>query len=497
MYPRTNSWRPWFKNILALSDPLKAKMTYNKKLENISAGVLLVYLAAYFFVPYKPWQSPISLHTPFLGLGLILYFLRIFPDILRGGFYFPRDLVFFTLAAVFFMISSGIVHCKEFSRQGVQAYTISFLCFIFVRGAVRNLNLNALFFGMKVYLIVSGILILLQIKFAGPFFVAGFGGQMNSGKGVPGWGFGNTLIWAGGAMAWMLSIILTRYALSCNEKSGIRARLFDLSALGLGAIGLFYTLNRGAWVGMALAMLLLSGILIRAGLFQKSFLKGLAVLLFFVSVSAVVLRPNIYKMHEKLSFIKSFMHADAYEISTKVPVADKGSIAEKVSFMEGFPEKPRQLLANDASTLTRLRAWGVALDGIKTHPFWGLGIGQFPGFYEKAFPRLFPGLEWWEFDPNTKQIPHNSYLYYSVEAGLLPAAFLFLFIIILLVNAFRLGVRAPVFPFFIGAVTLCVWILTCDYIIERIFWIALGLAAGFPPTARQNGQKTPGFIEHP
>ena len=145
---------------------------------------------------------------------------------------------------------------------------------------------------------------------------------------------------------------------------------------------------------------------------------------------------------------------------------------EKIAFI-GKPD-----LANDAASLTRLKAWGVALGGIKSHPFWGVGIGQYPKLYEKAFPDLFKGLAAGKFDPNTKQIPHNSYLYYAVEAGLLPALLLFGFIGFIFFRGFRAGVFSEVFPFFVGGLTVCLWMVTCDYINERIFWIALGTLAG-------------------
>ena len=411
-------------------------------LHSMLSGFLLLYLALYFLAPYKPWMSPISFHTPFLGFGLLLYAFQVRQDIRNGSFIIPPDIYVFALAVGFFWFSSIIVHFKEFSREGVQAYTVSFICLFFVRVAVKNLKLDTLFFLMKMYIIVSGILILLQVNFVSPFYVAGFFGQLNFGAGTQGWGFGNTHIWAGGTCAWMLSIVLTRYAMSYKEKLSVPAELLYLFTIGIGATGLFYTLNRGAWLGMALAVLALAAILIRARLSPGQLLKGLAVMLIFVSFFKFTTHPELYKMREKIAFI-------------------------------GKPD-----LANDAASLTRLKAWGVALGGIKSHPFWGVGIGQYPKLYEKAFPDLFKGLAAGKFDPNTKQIPHNSYLYYAVEAGLLPALLLFGFIGFIFFRGFRAGVFSEVFPFFVGGLTVCLWMVTCDYINERIFWIALGTLAG-------------------
>lgn len=441
-------------------------MTLNMNFERISAGVLLAYLAAYFIVPYKPWLSPISFPTPLLGIWVILYGLNLIQHGSRGGFCIPRDLILFSLTVGFFGISAGLVHFAEFLRPNMQAYALSFLCFFFVRTAIRNVNIKMLFIGMKAYLMVSGVLILLQICFAGVFYVAGLLGQTNFGKLTQGWGFGNTHIWAGGAIAWMLSIVLTKYAISYKDKFSLSADFIDLCSVSLGAAGLFFTLNRGAWLGVALAMLLMAVIIIRAGLSVKRLLIGLAVMFVFTFACKITLRPDVYNMHEKLSFFNTFMSKD------------EPDTLESARSVQIFPGENGRVSVADPSSLTRLKAWGVAVDGIKKHPFWGLGIGQYPKFYEKAYPGLFKGLEPGQYDPNTKQIPHNSYLYYAFEAGLLPAAFLFLFIIMTLFNAFKLGAASTVFPFFVGGVVICVWILTCDFINERIFWIALGVVSG-------------------
>ena len=420
----------------------------DSRLEKISAGILLVYLTVYFLVPYKPWGSPISLHTPILGVGLIVYFLRVRQDIRRGNFTFPPDLVLFALAAGFFYISSCIIHFGEFSRAGVQAYTVSFLCLLFTRIASKKLNFAVLMFWMKLYLIASSTLILLQVNFSG-FDVAGCLGQLNSVKGASGSGFASSHIFAGGAIAWMLSIVLARYAAAYKERLSVSAELFYLCAIGCGATGLFYTLNRGAWLAMALTILTISGIFIYGGLRQKCLLKGFAVLCAFVAVFAFFAHPDVSRMREKLSFI--------------------GSVVKE----------PGRSVLNDASSLTRLTASVFALNLIKSHLYWGVGVRQYPRFYERAFPDLYKGLAEGRFDPTTMQTASNSYLYYAVEAGLLPAAFLFAFIAFVLIKGFQRGTVSEAFPIFIGGIAVCLWVMTCDYIGERIFWIAIGLVAGF------------------
>jgi len=418
------------------------------------SSVFFVYLALYFLVPYKPWLSPISFHTPFLAFGLLLYALQVWQEVRSGVFRLPLDISIFALVVGLFWFSAGVIHFGDFSRAGVQAYTVSFCCLFFIRVAVNSVSLDRLVYWMKIYLIVSGILILLQVNFVSPFYVAGFLGQLNFGIGTQGWGFGNTHIWAGGAAAWMLGIVLSRYAIEPKEQLRLPVELLYVFSLGIGAAGLFYTMNRGAWLGLGLAIIFLGGILVRSKVPLWRVLKGLAVMFIFVAFCRFTIHPDVYKMQEK------------------------------IAFMGNVYDSPKLALVNDAASLTRLKAWGVALDGIKSNPFWGVGIGQYPALYEKAFPNLFKGLAADKFDPNTKQIPHNSYLYYTVEAGLLPALLLFFFMGFIFFSGLRAGVSSAVFPFLIGGVTVCLWMVTCDYINERIFWIALGAVAGLGAVAR-------------
>lgn len=406
-----------------------------------SSLLLGLYLAAYFLVPYKPWLSPVSFHTPFLAAGLLLYASSLFP--LRNGMFddFTADIALFALFSGLFLISSCAVHFSDFNRAGVQAYLVSFSCLFFVRLAIRRFDSSVIFLLMRIYLVASGALILLQVNFSGLFYVAGFFGQTNFGLGTQGWGFGNTHIWAGGAVSWMLSVLLARYSFAAESK-GMREELGSLLAFGAGAVGLYYTLNRGAWLALLAVIVILASALSWEKRPLRYFARALAVMFLSVVFFKTVTHPEIYRMGEKVS-----------------------SIA-------------RLDISHDASSITRLKAWGVALDGIKSSPLWGIGVGQYPKLYEKAFPSLFSGLAPDRYDPNPRQIPHNSYLYYTVEAGVLPSLALLAFMAYIFYRGFRAGPGAAVFPFLIGAAAVCVWMVTCDYINERIFWIALGALAG-------------------
>ena len=413
----------------------------------IIGTTLLCYIFTYLLVPYKPWDWHISFHTPILGVGLAALLLRLTDGSRSGAGKIPAELVLFGLAVAAFVFSAAVVHLNYFSRAYMLAYAVSFLCFLFLRLAMSELRQNLFYLAAKLYLSVSGLLMLLQVNFAGVFYVPGFFGQTNFGKFCQAWGFANTHILAGGILAWLLSITLAGYAFSPERPQKLRSRFFDLVPMGLGAGGLLCTLSRGAWLGLAAGA---AFIFLKLAITKKpkgNFFRGLAVIAGFFILFDFLPHPGIPNLGEKITFIAQ------------------------------AAVKPEKAILNDGSVNTRAKAWGVAIDGIRQSPFWGIGIGQYPAFYEAAFPTLFAG-EAGKFDPNPKQIPHNSYLYYAVEAGLIPTFFLLVFIGAVFLRGWRAGLPERVFPFLAGLAAVCSWIATCDYMNERIFWIALGALSG-------------------
>jgi O-antigen ligase len=149
-------------------------------------------------------------------------------------------------------------------------------------------------------------------------------------------------------------------------------------------------------------------------------------------------------------------------------------MSEKLSFVSDVLKAPSDTIKNDASSFTRLTAWGLSVGLIKSRPVWGVGAGQFPVLYSQAFPELYKDLPSTMYDPYPVQTSSNSYLYYAVEFGLLPALFMFVFVARAFYLAAKSGHNSPYFPFFIAGICMTLWLMTCDYIGERIFWIGLG-----------------------
>lgn len=438
------------------------KQTFNSwfgggRADGFLSAALLIYLAVYFLVPYKPWTFPVSLHTPLLLLGLGLSGARLLVQKSPVEELFSGPLPYFLAMLVFFLASSLLVHADRFSMSGFQSYLLSFFSFLFVLWAARCLDLGLFYSGLNAYLIAAGVLILLQVTYAGPFYVSGFLGHYGFGYTTQGWGFVNSATLSGGVMTWCFSVALARYSFSGVGGQSRARDIFALSAVGFGAVGLFYTISLAAWAGSVLAAACVLAALFLTKSPKKNFLKALLSVAVFITVFCVFHSPEVYKKREKLMFFFRFLF------------------------------DPKITVEHDTSVNTRALAWGLALKEIKKAPVWGIGLDQFPALYREAYPALSKSAKG-NMDLNQAINPHNSYLYYAVEVGVLPTLFLLLLIARVLLAGLKEGRFSEACPFLIGLIAVCLWTCTNDYLKERIFWIVLGLTAGlaFPERERKN-----------
>jgi len=422
--------------------------------ELLLSALFFVYLGIYFLIPYKPWTSPISFHTPFLLLGLAALGLRALLQKFPLAAIFSEEIPFFLLMAAFFLISALFIHSDKFSIGSFQAYTVSFLCFIFVRFTARHINLELLYAWINIYLIASAILILLQVNFAGIFYVSGHFGHYGFGLTSQGWGFSNWSTLGGGIMAWFLTVATARYSFPSEIKKTGFSEAAYLCAIGLGTVGLFYTVCRSAWVGYIMASGCVLIVLHLAKCSKRNFSRAVLASMLFMAVFAVFLTPEVCGKKDKLNFFAQFVSA------------------------------PKSAVTHDASVNTRAQTWGLALDAIKNSPVWGIGLDQFPVLYRQAYPQLIKASSGM-IDLNRDIDPHNSYLYYAVELGLLPAFFLFLLIARILFSGIRNGIVSEAYPFLMGIIAVCFWVFTNDFMEQRIFWIVLALGAGLPALKRR------------
>lgn len=425
-----------------------------KKINNLIGNLSFFYLISWFFMPYKP-EGFIDFHNIILVFGFSLVLWRELRKISLRGIVFDRDIVVLIGVVFLFVFSSAVIHIKEFSRAGFQPYILAFATFLFFRFSVKDLNLKRFYNFAGIYLLLSGIIILFQVNFGKPFYVASFFTKEVFGLGYQGLGFADNPTLTGGIMLWFLTVLVAYYSVSA-KCGGILCKIFILGSIGLGASGIFYTTNRASWIALFLIILLIGVFVFKFSLNKKFFCLSVFSILIFISVFGFLFRSNVYKLNDKISFL------------------------ERIVFL------PMETIKYDASVNTRLRMWGLCLDLIKEYPIWGIGPLQYSKYNKSKFPKklIFLADEYIDskygyLDPRSSMTPHNSYLHYMTEVGILPAIPLFGLILLILIKGFYLGPKLKSFPFLMGLVGICLWIGTCDYITDRIFWIVLGTVAGF------------------
>ena len=352
---------------------------------------------------------------------------------------------------LFFLLSSVIVHHKNFSwRPGFFAYLFSFLCFIFVRATIQYATPNSLYKSMTFYLIVSGILILLQVRSStNMFYVSRFFEYQTSFPMYQGLGFADFHVVASGIILWMLSAFVTRFSLGDSDTNGAllsKRRFLDLTAISLGSIGILYAVSRAGWVAMIFAWVFI---------FAALFFYG---------------RPRHY-------FFQALLIAILSLIACGQSKSRGHYVSGKICSMVGIGRDPRHELRNEVSAHTKIQAWELAIKTIISHPIWGIGIDQFPAlYYEKVRSKLNPMKAHIDLE-NRGVNAENSFLSYMVEVGLLPSLFLFALMAYVVYKSL-VHFSLTSFPFLLGFIAVCIWAIFADYLKERLFWIAFGMLAG-------------------
>ena len=405
-----------------MTDTIKFPTKHNRIAICLGA-LLFLYLALYFIFPYKPFHLLISPGSIVLICGIVFSFIA----------------------------SAMLVHHRTFSwRPGFFAYIFSFLCYMFVRYAVKYTSLIWLYKGMLVYLIISGILILLQANAASNLFYPAI--FLSSTSITPihqGWGFADISTVAGGITLWMLSIAVALYSFCDDSSTGIKSptsRFLSMTAIAIGSAGLFYTSCRAAWAGMAIAFISIPAVLLFLRKTLRHFFQATAIFIFTFSICLISPRKNVYRLQHKINFMSD--------------VLIKPSVSLK-----------------DVSTHIKLEAWALAASTIKSNPLWGIGVDQFPDlYYKKVFLKLNP-LATHIDSENAGINAQNSFLSYMVEVGLLSSLFLFWLMAWAIYKSLAY-LDSSSFSFLIGFLTVCVWAIFCDFLKERLFWIALAMLVG-------------------
>jgi hypothetical protein len=75
-------------------------------------------------------------------------------------------------------------------------------------------------------------------------------------------------------------------------------------------------------------------------------------------------------------------------------IHSRGSrLDDKIVFIQKITSKPLAALDSDVSSKTKLKAWTLAFKLIGEAPVWGIGVDQFPEYYEAAYSGIDTKLE--------------------------------------------------------------------------------------------------------
>ncbi len=434
--------------------------------------LLLVFVATYLLFPYKTQFAPIALFTLVLFPAMFFFAMCVAKAYRRDELTLPADIVIFLVAVVLFLTSAVVVHYAHSSPEAIRAMMVAFASFLFVRVAVSPEALPRFFILFRYYLIASGILVLLQVFGGEKFYITEwFGGGVPSTK--YGAGFSNFVSLGAVLMLWLLCALIGRMVLS--DKEGSVSDIADWLAVVLGTAGLYFALSRAAHLALFVALVYILAV---AWYHRGRRRKGLTIVGVVCSVFALaVWLPN--------------------PLSGYMGIKHFGGLSPRTTSFEpakwwkegcGSISAPTQ----NFSTNTRIVTSFVALDTLRSAPLWGIGLGEFRERYRECWMRI-PAAEQSRLDSRARMTPHNAYLQYASEVGLLPFLGLAFWLLMMFAKARRGTQGDASIPFVAGLLAVMVFMLFHDLFADRIFWIAAAFASAllFGPVIRSSLKISP------
>ncbi|MBC7742928.1 MAG: O-antigen ligase family protein [Bdellovibrionaceae bacterium] len=446
------------------------------KLSDVVIYLPLITITVYLLMPYKPWSLPFSIATMIVAAG-VFFLLKDWKTQLNDSL--PKlEKIFFLLMVSLFTFSALIINSNNLSKPGLTAYFSSFLTFLFVRLTISKVKLKSIYGIFSCYLIATGFLILFEMLYGHYFFLSNF--FIADYMKIKGYRFGSGFApyasLAGGLILWPLSVIIAKYSLPTQTEFQNRPlRLLMLISIGIGAIALFYTLARASWVGLfvGLTVLFISLLLARLKLKQLVQASATVILVFFAATTFV---PHAIYYNKAIG--------ERIEMTIQsIPQIFRfsfGGYAEKLAEQktenaEVF--KDENGTAIDTSANTRIQLYKSAVYIIEKFPAWGIGIDHFPLAYQEYYNSLDATARL-NMDPTANLDAHNFILTYLVESGIIPSIPFFAFILYIIILGISKGPRHQSFPFLIGMISVCSWMIFTGFVKERLFWLALATLAG-------------------
>lgn len=408
----------------------------------LDRNALLFVVLGYLFMPYPPRSGYFTISAlTVLVIGIFILYSRKNIKV---------DKTVLLLLAVFAAYDSIFIFRKGFSFSLLRAYAFGLLTFVSVVVYLNRESINRLFKGLLLW---AGLTFALSIAqfIGGDFFYIpyyfgyyeGFQAEslFNFHRITTSLGFNFAKTQLGGQMSFILPFLI---CITADHLYRGQARWIHITALA-GLLALSF--SRAAWVGVFAALFV-------AFIFRyKGYWKILLIfsLVFWLTIIAV--RLDI-REHRAVDLSYKNAPAPTYE--------NKNIIKQTFN------------ITSDVSVRTRLALNNAGINILKDYPFGG-GAGLFREKYSEYKKPLISGI-----DPRSNITPHNAYVQMLVEKGIL-GLLIFIFIIGkvftgLYKNALKnkdgyyLGILA-------GGISLLIYGFFHEILPDRMFWIAIGLAA--------------------
>jgi hypothetical protein len=385
---------------------------------SIAPIFLIFFIGSYSLINYVPNVFlSVSIHSLVL---LMLSTILILTNISKLKI--ENKIGNFLVFSLLIFISSLYVNFANTSLIILRSMILNFVClaFVYFAGITNRSTLNdKLISFITIYVLLSAVLVVLQVFVSDKFYLSEY--ITTTLKIKYGLGFVSSPNLQGILLCYFTSILCVEYLIS-NKNN-----FYLLLAICFGLWCVFLSLSRAAWVSFFCVILVIFFKVIGQKKYFKKYLNIFFLLLVLIfSFKLIDTRLDTY--------ISSKNNSTVQEIPLELPL---GISTKNISFFSDF------------SSNTRLVSNSIAIEVVRDNFLWGVGLGEFPIFYEKNFLLLTEGFKK-ALDSRSKMTNHNSYLQILTELGGGFCVLLFYLIALTLVRGISAGIDSPKFKYPLG-----------------------------------------------
>lgn len=403
-------------------------------LDYVQRSIFKLFIFNVFFVYYETRFVPGTIHTWLMLFGTIL----LFPQLI-SRYYVRAENVSFdyvcVLVLLFLIFSGGVANISTSKPSNIQAYVLMLVTYIYVK---ENTTVNVVHFMKTIiqsFLVINGILMVLQ-TLTGGFFPARYlalDPPLVIASGVSDGPTKNGFL-----ISFSLSYMLA-HALFKRLSFGI----FELFAFLIGVLSLILAASRAALLSFGVIVFLGIAFALIQSLKKREFRLNYTFVL-FVFLFVVGVAGLLSHLSEGIELLAQYRNADVSNYGLAV-IQHKSSNFMDESVGERF---------GTISYLAKL---------FFDSPLHFISVGYGPGSFETLY-----GLN-----------VHNSWAEILVTTGLYGFLSFLVFVIYVVNRALKSENAVDIAPMIFALMSVMVFMAAHDIVRGRIFWVALGVIAGF------------------